>query len=53
MFLGVFACTYLILGLKELEVALDMNQPVSKHITNELKLQNWYDTWHGIQNLCT
>ena len=33
-------------GLKVVEVSHDMNKSVSK-IVCELKLQNFYDTWHG------
>ena len=36
-----------LIGLKIVEVAHDFQQQVTKFITNEMKLENSYDTWHG------
>lgn len=38
-------------GLNIVEVAHDMQQQVSKFVTNEMKLVNSFDTWHGTKNV--
>ncbi len=40
------------IGLNVIEVAHDMCSPVAKYVTGTLKVQNSYDTWHGIPFLC-
>ena len=41
----------MILGLNVVEVAHDFQQQIKNCITNDLKLLNSYDTWHGQYHL--
>lgn len=36
------------LGLHVTEVAHDINQQVSRYVSQQLKIVNSYDTWHGM-----
>ena len=36
------------LGLNVTEVAHDINQQVSRYVSQQLKVFNSYDTWHGM-----
>ena len=36
-----------LIGLNIVEVAHDIQKQVSSYVTNQLKLINSYDTWHG------
>ena len=38
---------FIILGLRVTEVAHDMQTQVAKYIKEDLKVTNFYDTWHG------
>ena len=38
---------YFVVGLNIVEVAHDNQPVVKKYVTDELKLLNSYDTWHG------
>ena len=40
----IYPCT---LGINIVEVAHDYQVQVQKYVTNDLKLLNSYDTWHG------